>query len=248
LDVAITRGGRLMSENESRPKPFYKDRDDTLEDVGITPKQLRTWREAGLFKAELGPNTRKFTAADITDLRLLKRLIVGLGLPIQTVQQLADGLPSPYTIPLGFTYLNVKTGKLVRPRTALQEMTDLYASDASLGKLEDWLLTLTLRYFEQIKSAYRSPKVYEAKRDELLERLRRMDLAARAEDPEEDFEEDDDGNPVRVPPRFIPSVAGDPDPTHDLLQKLAGERERRLAGIKLAKVQAMWEEWERQEL
>jgi DNA-binding transcriptional MerR regulator len=237
-----------MDEQAKRPKPFYKDRDDTLEDAGITPKQLRTWREVGLFTAELGLNTRKFTKTDIANLKLLKRLIVDLGLPIQTVQQLVEGLPSPYTVPLGFTYLNVKTGKLVQPPTALREMMSLYASTKSLDKLEDWLLTLALRYFEQTKRAYPSSKVYEAKREELLDRLRRMDLAARALDPDDAWEEDEDGNPVGIAPQFIPSVGEDPTPAPDLLLGLVRERDRRLAGIRKAEARASWEEYEGPEL
>ncbi len=224
-------------------KPFYKDRDDALEDAGITPKQLRTWREAGLFTAELGPNTRKFTEKDIRTLRFLKRLIVGLGLPIQTVQQLTrQDLPSPYTIPLAFTYLNVKTGRLVRPRTALQEMMELYAATQNLALLEEWLLTVALRCFEEIGRTHRSPKVYEAKRDELLERVRRMDLVARAQNPEDDYDVDEEGNVVAVPPRFVPGVPGDPDPTFSLLQQLAEERSRRTAGIRRAEARAGSEE------
>lgn len=233
-----------MSEQPKQPKPFYKDREDTLEDAGITPKQLRTWREAGLFTAELGPNTRKFTETDIATLKLLKQLIVRLGLPIQTVQQLVQDLPAPYTIPLGFTYLNVRTGTLERPRTALQAMTNLYASNASFDKLEDWLLTLALQCFEHIKSTYRSPKVYEAKRDELLERIRRMDLAARAEDPEDALDEDAEGNPVWRAPQFLPSIDGDPEPSTEFIEQLARERSRRLVGIRRAKTQAWQEETE----
>ncbi len=231
-----------MDEQDKAPKPFYKDRADTLEDVDITPKQLRTWREAGLFTAELGPNTRKFTETDIATLKLLKQLIVRLGLPIQSVQQMMQGLPSSNTTPLGFTYLNVRTGKLVQPRTALQEMTNLYASNASLDKLEDWLLTLALQCFELIKSTYPLAKVYEAKREELLERLRRMDLATRAEDPEDAYDEDEDGRPVGRAAQFWPSTAGDPEPTYELMKQLVWDRSKRLEGIRRAEARAWHEE------
>ena len=235
-----------MGEQEKRPKPFYKDRDDTLEDAGITAKQLRTWREAGLFTAELGPNTRKFTEMDIANLKFLKQLIVGLGLRIETVQHMLQGEPSPYAkTPLAFTYLNVQTGKLVRQQTALFELARLYAGTENLAKVEEWLLTLALRCFEQFKQAYPSPKVYEAKRDELLERLRRVDLAARAQDSEEDYEEDAEGNMIAVtePPQFVPNLSGDPEPTPDLVQKLARERDRRLRGIRQAEARAWQEVW-----
>jgi DNA-binding transcriptional MerR regulator len=219
-----------MSSQEKQTHPFYKDRADTLEDAGITAKQLRTWREAGLFAAELGPNKRKFTETDIEKLKFLKQLIVGLGLPIATVQQLVQDLPSQRSIPAGFRYLDVKSGKLVRPSTALRELIGIYANSEDFEKLEVWLLTLAARCFEQIKWAYPSAKVYEARRDELLDRLRRADLVARAEAPEDDFDEDEDGTVVVIekPPRFVPSLSGDPDPAPDLMEQLVRERYGRL--------------------
>ena len=112
------------------------------------------------------------------------------------------------------------------------------------GRLEDWLLTLALQCFEHIKSTYRSPKVYEAKRDDLLERIRRMDLAARAEDPEDALDEDAEGNPVWRAPQFLPSIDGDPESSTEFIEQLGRERSRRLVGIRRAKTQAWQEETE----
>ena len=35
-------------------KPFYKNLEDTLDDAGITKRQLGYWRKQGLFVPELG--------------------------------------------------------------------------------------------------------------------------------------------------------------------------------------------------
>jgi DNA-binding transcriptional MerR regulator len=54
----------------------YLDIEDTLEEVGITRRQLNYWIEKELFTPELGADAKKFTARDIKLLKFARRLIV----------------------------------------------------------------------------------------------------------------------------------------------------------------------------
>src|SRR4051812_26065294 len=74
--------------SEKKKKPFYRNVDDTLEDVGITQRQLGYWRKQGIFNPELGSKAKFFTEDDTKFLRFLKRLIDDLGLPVATVKRL----------------------------------------------------------------------------------------------------------------------------------------------------------------
>src|SRR3712207_3885013 len=75
-------------------KPFYRNTQDTLEDVGISLRQLRYWQKQGLFEPELGPKTKYFTEDDTERLRFLKRLIHEdeLNLRVETVNKLIESL------------------------------------------------------------------------------------------------------------------------------------------------------------
>ena len=218
-------------QGEAKVRPFYKSLEHTLEDVGITARQLNYWRKHGLFKPEMDDNPRYFTETDIDQLKFLRRLIVEIRLPVETVGHMLEEVRgrkhamSPY-----FTYLNIASGKLVLPKDAFAEMFAFYAGHAPTDKLEDWLLTLALVRFRQIQQSDGTPRAYQAKRDELLDRIKRMDLLARAEDEVWDPDIEELGDPI-----LRPLLSDDDEFSTEALNGFAGQRRRRLQPVEEAR-------------
>ena len=63
-DLAKQSGG-------SKSLQFTVQRDQAREALGVTPKQLRTWQEEGLFSPQLGKGSQRFTESDVNRLRFL---------------------------------------------------------------------------------------------------------------------------------------------------------------------------------
>ena len=221
-----------MAEQQRTPKPFYKTKADALEDAGITPKQLRTWREEGLFTPELGLGTRYFTEGDVEQLRFLRRLIDELGLRIETVKQLLDGLGERERAltrrPDAFVFLDLPTRRLLTRFSALHKLLteakhELESGSGQDRMAEDWLLDVMLIRLHRLSVSGLSgshPGVYEAARDALLAQLKRMDLVARVH-PRYTV----DGETYYV---IDPPLATDPELNADELEELYKEQERRL--------------------
>jgi DNA-binding transcriptional MerR regulator len=201
---------------------------DLLAAVGISARQWRAWQRAGLFTPERGPRTRKFTAGDRARLQLLKQLGVGLGLPLERIAPLLRDVPAFDTPPREGPYLNVQTASLVGPLEAGQVLLRLVAGSASPERLADWMQTLALHYFTLLQQLYPTPTTYEAKRDDLLARLRQMDLVARAQEPPPAVAADTDATTGRRRPPFRPSLRDDPAPDAAQLQELVTQRQHRL--------------------
>src|SRR5687768_11175339 len=114
-------------ENESTKKPFYRNTEDTLEDVGITRRQMGHWRKAGIFDPELGPTTNFFTEGDTEHLRFLKRLIVDLNLPVGTVKELIASTEGKRkgrkaATPRYSTFIDIENMRLMQPVDATNQM------------------------------------------------------------------------------------------------------------------------------
>ena len=69
-------------------QPTYS-RQDILEEVEITPKQLRTWTERNLFTPELGSKPgrgTRFTEGDLRAVSVIRKLVVEEKYGIDTVK------------------------------------------------------------------------------------------------------------------------------------------------------------------
>ena len=206
---------------EVTPKPFYKDFPDTLAEVGITRKQLTYWRSKGLFEPELGPG--KFTARDIAQLLALKRLIVELGLRIETVQRLIAGAGREWARSASrLRYIDLDEVALTGPRAVIGWAMEILLQTGSDANLEYWFRTFALVRLMAIRAKKVSPQVYDAQKRELLADLEHLDQVARAE-VFEGFDEDDPNEYY-----MNPSLPGDPDDQNTI--KSLVERQQLILG------------------
>jgi DNA-binding transcriptional MerR regulator len=195
-------------ESNTRKKPFYRNTEDTLEDVGITRRQLDHWRKAGLFDPERGPGTKYFTEADTEHLRFLKRLIVDLKLPVGTVKELIASTEGKRkgrksATPRYSTFIDIENMKLMQPVDAANQMIADVVDGGHPAAIEKWFPVLALQIFRNLARTSKSSVVYEAHMKELLDQLARIDLMARMDYDELD-PEDGSPNPTF---RFWPACA-----------------------------------------
>ena len=223
--------------SEKKKKPFYRNVEDTLEDVGITQRQLGYWRKQGLFTPELGSKAKFFTEDDTARLRFLKRLIDDLGLPVATVKRLVsaatysseDAESDPSLVwagpPHHHTFIDIENTRLVEPADAMHELV----ADAMAGRkswrveqLLEWTMLLALR------SAWMSSPsldVYEAHIKSLHDRLERIDLLSRLQ---------------REAAQFWPKRSKDPDLTSDLIDELTEEKKNLTSAMDAARQREYW--------
>lgn len=203
-----------------KKRPFYKNLDDTIEEVGITRRQLSYWRKNELFKPEFGPKAKFFTPRDIQRLEFLKRLIDDLGLPIAIVRRLvAPYDDDEFELAEWNTFLDVENGVLVNCWGALDSLIATAVAGEVIQAVEEWFLTLGLHLLHWTAQSSRSWDIYEARRKELLDRLDRMDRAARIER----LDIDEHQFSPRHPDELVPGP--------DEAELLIDERERRLTPV-----------------
>jgi DNA-binding transcriptional MerR regulator len=168
--------------SDGKIRPYYRSAEDTLEDVGITQRQLSYWRKQRLFDPELGPTTRFFTEGDTKRLRFLKRLIDDLGLPTATVKRLVESSEERWqglALRNYFAFIDVENVRLTRPSDAMNQLVADAVVNADAKRIDGWFRALALQIFEEMAGTSRAPAVYEARMKELLDRLARVDLMAR---------------------------------------------------------------------
>jgi DNA-binding transcriptional MerR regulator len=196
-------------------KPYYRDLEDTLHDVGISPRQLSYWRQKGLFTPELGDRPKGYTARDTEQLRVLKRLVVDLKLPIETVLMFYAKLEADYGVRrlVFFPFVDLETGELIPREQALTDELDSL-DDAGAQEMATLLI---FRVFESAaKSKHR--RGYEAVKKNLTEKIQRAELAART-------------RPGFDGLSLNPSLPGDPDLSQEELAELQNEAEELTNGF-----------------
>ncbi len=228
---------RMDSNGKSgrKSKPFYRNADDTLEDVGITLRQLRYWRQQGLFNPELGPKTKFFTEQDTKRLRFLKRLIVDLGLPVATVQQLISSAGAEDDDEYGWlspsmevrTFIDTERLRFVFPPDAMAQLV----ADAMVGA-KPWRVEGLLEpaLLLALKSAWMrspNPAVYEAHIRSLHDRVEHIDLVSR-------FHSDDEE------PYFWPKRSSDPDLSEDFVRRLSEDKKMLESKLDAARSRKYW--------
>jgi DNA-binding transcriptional MerR regulator len=212
-----------MSETETKAKPYYRNVEDTLEDVGITQRQMGYWRKHGLFNPELGPKTRYFTQEDTERLRFLKQLIDDLGLPIDTVKHLIESVGEPYEsigLTPTFSYINVSEKKLVHPFSAI----DYLMTEAVTGApylIDNWFKIISLHILKRMANTSTTAQVHDAHLQELHGKIRHLDLMARLNKRNDSY-------------WFWPARDDDPKLTHELGERLLKERDELYGAIRRA--------------
>jgi DNA-binding transcriptional MerR regulator len=165
-------------------KTPYLDTEDTLEEVGISRRQLNYWREKELFKPEFGSDAKKFTEKDIKILKFARQLIVEQQFPVDVAKRLIDAVNTADSWWEGFDledfqYLDVKSGDLL-PKVGLdQKLWAEFGGTAKEGQVESRLYSLTVLLFRLLRSRLRSPGAYKERRDQIFQELRGLESAAR---------------------------------------------------------------------
>jgi DNA-binding transcriptional MerR regulator len=165
-------------------KTPYLDTEDTLEEVGISRRQLNYWREKELFTPELGSDANKFTEKDIKLLKFAQGLIVEQQFPVEVAKRLIEAATSANSgwqeIELeDFQYLDVKSGTLLSKKLLESLLWDEFGASATEKEVEDRLYDLTLLLFRLVRSTRPSPTAYAERRDEILQSLYAWEMAAR---------------------------------------------------------------------
>jgi DNA-binding transcriptional MerR regulator len=219
--------------NGSTKKPFYRNTEDTLEDVKITRRQLGYWRKEGLFAPELGPRAKFFTRADTEQLRFLKQLIEGLGLPIATVKRLIDSVDESELLletVKDMTFIDIYKSSLVSPHDAMSVLIVEAIAGSSRPTVDHWFMVLALQKFIAMALSSATPEVYEAQKKAFFDRFERLDLLAR-------LTKDHDGEYV-----FRPARDNDPLLSNDLFDQLVKEKELFEAEVDKARMRQIMKE------
>jgi DNA-binding transcriptional MerR regulator len=165
-------------------KTPYLDTEDTLEEVGISRRQLNYWREKELFTPEYGQDAKKFTEKDIKILRFARRLIVEQQFPVEVAKRLIDAVTSADSWWDGrdledFQYLDIKTGTLLSKESIESQLWAEFGATATEWELEHRLDSLALLLFRAIRSNRRTPAAYSERRDEIFRSMHQWDISAR---------------------------------------------------------------------
>jgi DNA-binding transcriptional MerR regulator len=203
-----------------KKKPFYRNVQDTLEDVGITLRQLGYWRKQGLFIPELGPSAKNFTEGDTEQLRFLKRLIEDLGLPVSTVKRLimtatGEVIGRPHYL----TYIDIETPKLVSSSEGLNQLiADAIAAGTHVDR-DKWFWALALQIFRSMSWRSANAEVHQAQKKAFYEQLEQIDRMSR-------LRQTKSGEYF-----FWPQLDTDPELTVEMAQELVKAREQLEADI-----------------
>src|SRR3954453_11247337 len=80
--------GTAMTQTANKRPEFYLDVNDVMQELNVTRRQLRHWEEKGLLTPEIGRN--RYTPKDVKQLRLIKRLVVEEGFPVEVVRRMFE--------------------------------------------------------------------------------------------------------------------------------------------------------------
>jgi len=164
-------------------KTPYLDTEDTLEEVGITRRQLNYWREKELFVPEFGEDAKRFTAKDISLLKFARRLIVEQGFPVEIAKRFIDAAQTSRPWEAArfeeFQYLDIVTGTLRTKKDVERTLWEEFGAAASEEQTEDRLYTLALLLFRILRLRHSDGESFAKRRDEIISMIRSMAFTAR---------------------------------------------------------------------
>lgn len=166
-------------------KKLYLDTEDTLEEVGISRRQLNYWREKGLIVPELGEDEKRFTEKDIRLLKFLRQLIVDQSFPVEIVRRIIDRTRDsrPWEEPQfeEFEFLGLRDGTLYDKQTLGEDLWHEFGATADEEEIRKRFLQLALLLFRLIKIKFPKSEDYRRERDDILSLVRGQDISARVE-------------------------------------------------------------------
>jgi len=175
-DQEAPRGGQ-------KTRTLYILQRDALEELELTPRQLRSWTDAGLFKRQLESPRGVLTRRDIDRLKVLRTLIVDYKMELQVVGDiLADAdIKVDEDLAKRSLLLDLKTGWIDPTQRAQSADLSELAKEISDTDLERELDVLIIRLFQKYQQDARGrPNVYQAARDAFVDRIAVLDLLSRA--------------------------------------------------------------------
>jgi DNA-binding transcriptional MerR regulator len=163
---------------------------DATEYLGITRRQLKHWEDKGLLEPELGRN--RYTDKDLEQLRLIKRLVVDEGFPVDIVRrlfekQLWDGEFDEEAYARGRTgnltnyVLDIDSGTLLQRDEMFKRLWHEFLATAEERDLEAHLTQLALVYFRHVRLHARTSAGYAGHLEEILGRIQELSRVARLE-------------------------------------------------------------------
>jgi DNA-binding transcriptional MerR regulator len=201
-------------------KAFYLDIKDTIEEVGISRRQLGHWQDQGLISPELGPEAKRYTESDIARLKILKQLVVDQRLPIPFVKELVEGSPAFGWMSAGSTVLLDLDRNQLIPRDELsRELWDEFLAAAPEAELEERLYDLGLILSRVLRTKNRSDATYSARRSEIMRVFNGFDFVGRIE-----WVCDENGNEAH--PQVDPFLGTESYKQSDLVDWVKGQRWR----------------------
>lgn len=180
-----------MQRTTKEQREFYLDVNDVMEELDVTRRQLRHWEEKGLIVPEIGRN--RYTPKDVEQLRLIRRLVVDEGFPVEVVRRLfekqlwndrffdEDVSDRARSGDLTNQVLDIDSGALVTREEMFGRLWNEFLGDGDARELETRLLQLTLVYFRELRSQSRTPLGYLGVVEEILTRLQELSRVARIE-------------------------------------------------------------------
>jgi DNA-binding transcriptional MerR regulator len=163
----------------------YLDTEDTLEEVGITRRQLNYWRGKGLVTPELGADAKRFTEKDVRLLKFLRRLIVDQGFPVEIAKRIIENTRAsrPWEDPQfdEFEYLDLQTGALYTKKLLDGVVWSEFVATAEVDGVWWRLTDLALLYFRLLRLEFPAAADYERERQKVLDEIRGLEFAARIE-------------------------------------------------------------------
>ncbi len=174
-----------MAATAFSKKVPYLDTEDTLEEVGISRRQLNYWREKGLFTPEFGDDAKKFTEKDIKLLKFARRLIVEQGFPVEIAKRFIDAAqtsrPWEKADLQDFQYLDITSGALLTKASINYDLWMEFLATADEREAEERLYDLALLVFRLARLPYKDGAAFATRLDEIVKQIRNLAFVARVQ-------------------------------------------------------------------
>lgn len=187
-----------MGRTTARTRMLYLDANDTIEEVGITRRQLKYWEDKDLLKPELGKGGGRYTEKDLVQLRMIKRLIVDEHFPLEFTRRLLSGnLLSEEDEDIStaddrrLQYLNrlldIDTGEVLTREQMFERLWGEFGATADAEKIEEHFYQLALLLYRLSRGSPRRAAYFERRMEDFEMDLHELTVVARVEG---DYDED----------------------------------------------------------
>jgi DNA-binding transcriptional MerR regulator len=206
-----------MGQSAVRPRVLYLDANDTIEEIGITRRQLKYWEDKDLLEPELGKGSGRYTDKDLGQLRMIKRLIVDEHFPLEFTKRLLGGNllgevdGDDFVEANQRSYLNrlldIDTGEVLTREEMFKRLWGEFGATANAEQVEEHFYQLALLLFRMIRGQPRNADYFNRRRDDISERLSELEDVARVEG---EYDDRDPRSPYPSGLRLDPIARGEP--------------------------------------